>query len=740
MVLARKKLKQKLHTLLPGGGAEGEAAAEARKIKVRLVASKRPRPKRPGPRPPRTKSAKNKKASPEKSPAPAVDAADREKKSEEGLEEPQPAVDVAALEEPAVGGEADPVSKAELERRRKERRKEEKEKRKKKKEKMRARKLAEAAAAAKKKSDGEPGELDPEADGADDLDELVVVDEAALAQKAEVERRREERRKEKKEKRRVRRMMEAEAAANKKSDDEAEKQDVEASGAAMAVPDDSEHNLDATKVEGEAKEIKSEEVKKIKSEEVGQAGVSDNPIVSQDSEQSIKKVYVGGIPYYSSEDDIRSFFEGCGSITALDCMTFPDTGKFRGIAILTFKTDAAAKRALALDGADMGGFLLKVQPYKANREKVKSNHEKEDFAPKMIEGYNRTYVGNLAWDVTEDDLRKFFSDCKISSIRFGTDKETGDFKGFAHVDFSDSTSLAIALKLDQNVIKGRPARIRCAVPKKENQKPDDNATSDSSKNSIRTCYECGTPGHLSFACPNKKVSEVISSENKDNTDSAEALSMKRRTCYECGVPGHISSACRNKKASEVIADETKANIDSATTASKKRRTCYECGIPGHLSSACPNKSAPEVIADENKANTDSATTASKKRRTCYECGIPGHLSSACPNKSAPEVIADANKANTESASTASKKRRTCYECGISGHLSSACPNKKATEINSEEAAKPVGGSSTEPSAVSGENKPSDDTSSAPPKKKKRRTCYECGIAGHLSSECPNKAK
>ncbi|XP_037482025.1 protein gar2-like [Triticum dicoccoides] len=726
MVLARKKLKQKLHALLPGGGAEGEAAAEAKKIKVRLVASKRPRPKRPGPRPPRTKSAKNKKASPEKSPAPAVEAEGPEEKAE-------------GLEEPAVD-EADPASKAELERRRKERRKEEKEKRKKKKEKMRARKLAEAEAAASKKSDGEPGKQGPEVDGGDDLEEPAVVDEAALAQRAEVMRRREERRKEKKEKRRVRRLMEAEAAANKKSDDEAEKQDVEVAGADAAVSDDSEHNLDATKMEGEAKEIKSEEVKKIKSEEPGQAGVSDNPIVSQDSEQSIKKVYVGGIPYYSSEDDIRSFFEGCGSITALDCMTFPDTGKFRGIAILTFKTDAAAKRALALDGADMGGFLLKVQPYKANREKVKSNHEKEDFAPKMIEGYNRTYVGNLAWDVTEDDLRKFFSDCKISSIRFGTDKETGEFKGFAHVDFSDSTSLAIGLKLDQNVIKGRPARIRCAVPKKENQKPDDKATSDSSKNNIRTCYECGTPGHLSFACPNKKVSEVISSENKDNTDSAEALSKKRRTCYECGVPGHISSACPNKKASEVIADETKANIDSATTSSKKRRTCYECGIPGHLSSACPNKSAPEVIADETKANTESATTASKKRRTCYECGIPGHLSSACPNKSAPEVIADENKANTESASTASKKRRTCYECGVSGHLSSACPNKKATEINPEEAVKPVGGSSTEPSAVSGENKPSDDTSSAPPKKKKRRTCYECGIAGHLSSECPNKAK
>ena len=49
------------------------------------------------------------------------------------------------------------------------------------------------------------------------------------------------------------------------------------------------------------------------------------------------KVYVGGIPYYSTEDDICSFFESCGTITEVDCMKFPESGKFRGIAILSFK-------------------------------------------------------------------------------------------------------------------------------------------------------------------------------------------------------------------------------------------------------------------------------------------------------------------------------------------------------------------------------------------------------------------
>lgn len=57
----------------------------------------------------------------------------------------------------------------------------------------------------------------------------------------------------------------------------------------------------------------------------------------QENAEFATKVYVGGIPYYSTEDDIRSYFESCGSITDIDCMRFPDTGKFNGIAIITFR-------------------------------------------------------------------------------------------------------------------------------------------------------------------------------------------------------------------------------------------------------------------------------------------------------------------------------------------------------------------------------------------------------------------
>jgi len=52
-----------------------------------------------------------------------------------------------------------------------------------------------------------------------------------------------------------------------------------------------------------------------------------------------KKVMVGGMPYYVSEGDIYEYFQECGSIVELDCMTFPDTGKFKGIAFITFRVN-----------------------------------------------------------------------------------------------------------------------------------------------------------------------------------------------------------------------------------------------------------------------------------------------------------------------------------------------------------------------------------------------------------------
>nr|GMD54590.1 protein gar2 [Ipomoea batatas] len=304
------------------------------------------------------------------------------------------------------------------------------------------------------------------------------------------------------------------------------------------------------------------------------------------------KVYVGGIPYYSNEDDIRSFFEGCGTITEVDCMTFPDTGKFRGIAIINFKvgcclavfqiisiqlqmggleyandnqTEAASKRALALDGSDMGGLFLKIKPHNSSRVN-KGVSKVSNFSPAVVEGYNRIYAGNLSWEITEDDLRKLFSDCHITAIRFGEDKETGEFKCYAHVDFADGPSLNTALKLDQTIVCGRPVRISCAVAKKgavtksrstqsdtqaKNVIDGSKATPQSTRVDTPQSTRVDTPQNTRVDTPQSNQVETLQS-NQAEAAAMNALNAKirRRTCYECGERGHLSSSCPKKQAAE----------------------------------------------------------------------------------------------------------------------------------------------------------------------------------------------
>jgi RNA recognition motif-containing protein len=96
--------------------------------------------------------------------------------------------------------------------------------------------------------------------------------------------------------------------------------------------------------------------------------------------------------------------------------------------------------------------------------------------PKKTEGYTRAYIGNLSWDISEEDIRSLFADCKIDAIRFSLNKTTGEFQGFGHVDFTDDESLERALKLNQHIVLGRLIKIAYAVTKSKSEEETDKIT------------------------------------------------------------------------------------------------------------------------------------------------------------------------------------------------------------------------------------------------------------------------
>jgi RNA recognition motif-containing protein len=51
------------------------------------------------------------------------------------------------------------------------------------------------------------------------------------------------------------------------------------------------------------------------------------------------------------------------------------------------------------------------------------------------------YVGNVAFEVTPDELRAVFEECGVKLVRLHTDQNTGRSKGYAHVHFEDEAGL-----------------------------------------------------------------------------------------------------------------------------------------------------------------------------------------------------------------------------------------------------------------------------------------------------------
>jgi len=87
------------------------------------------------------------------------------------------------------------------------------------------------------------------------------------------------------------------------------------------------------------------------------------------------------------------------------------------------------------------------------------------------------FVGNLAYDVTEAELREFVSAAGTPrSVRIPTDRETGKPRGFAFVEWNDAAQAEEAIRrFHQQVFKGRALVVNEARPREEGGGPRTNA-------------------------------------------------------------------------------------------------------------------------------------------------------------------------------------------------------------------------------------------------------------------------
>lgn len=90
------------------------------------------------------------------------------------------------------------------------------------------------------------------------------------------------------------------------------------------------------------------------------------------------KLYVGGLPYSTTSEELRDQFGRCGTVVSADVIMDRFSGQSRGFGFVEMSTQDDAKAAIAtFDGQPFGGRRLKVEM--ASPQAVRSDRPRKEM-------------------------------------------------------------------------------------------------------------------------------------------------------------------------------------------------------------------------------------------------------------------------------------------------------------------------------------------------------------------------
>lgn len=178
-------------------------------------------------------------------------------------------------------------------------------------------------------------------------------------------------------------------------------------------------------------------------------------------------VYVEGIPFDATPDQVKEFFEsnGISNVMELRLPTWQDSGRLRGYGHVLFASQESYNKALKLSGKYLQKRYLTIQPANApkhgggGRSFTRSS---EEPPPKDC---LTLFVNNLPYAATEEEIARVFEKYgKIAEdgVRIARNSVTRQSKGFAYVDFAspnDAQKVVQACTKKNLTVGGRIVRL-----------------------------------------------------------------------------------------------------------------------------------------------------------------------------------------------------------------------------------------------------------------------------------------
>lgn len=90
-----------------------------------------------------------------------------------------------------------------------------------------------------------------------------------------------------------------------------------------------------------------------------------------------KKLYVGGLPYSTTEDQLRDAFAQAGAVSSAIIIMDKMTGRSKGFGFVEFASDEDAEKAIDLwNGKDFGGRSLTVNEARPMEERPRRDNNR----------------------------------------------------------------------------------------------------------------------------------------------------------------------------------------------------------------------------------------------------------------------------------------------------------------------------------------------------------------------------
>ncbi|XXG65145.1 hypothetical protein AAC387_Pa05g2923 [Persea americana] len=181
-----------------------------------------------------------------------------------------------------------------------------------------------------------------------------------------------------------------------------------------------------------------------------------------DPERDQRTVFAYQMPLKANEKDVYDFFSKAGKVRDVRLIMDRNSRRSKGVGYIEFYDAMSVPMAIALSGHQLMGQPVMVKPSEAEKNLVQSTASAGGSSGLTGPGVARKlYVGNLHFNMTEDQLRQVFEPFgPVEQVQLPTDMETGQCKGFGFVQFAHLEHAKAAQSLNGKLdIAGRVIKV-----------------------------------------------------------------------------------------------------------------------------------------------------------------------------------------------------------------------------------------------------------------------------------------